>query len=255
MDAANPVWLPPPAAVRRADDLMRQPPAMAMLVATQLVGFGVAASAAPPAAAVFTANSSSAVASSTYSFTSQSLGTAAADRYVVVGVAGQSGSGAVAVSSMTIGGISASQLVSMSETNNSIEFWIAAVPTGTTGTVTVNWAAQRARCAIVIWAVTGLVSSVVAGSAQETGFGSTAGDGTINVAAGGVALGMTYDGGTANRSWTWSSLTESLDTTFGGGRSYSAANADFTTEQTSLAVSATPSGNTSGGVFGVVVLR
>jgi hypothetical protein len=250
----SPIWAPPPAIVCRADGLA-VPPALAMLMATQLVGFGSGGADAPPAAAVFTANSSNTVASSTYNFTSQSFGTASADRSIVVGAAGQSGGGAAAITSLSIGGVSASQLLVASETSNAIEFWIAAVPTGSSGTVTVDWAAQRARCAIAVWAVTGLLSSAVSDSAQESGFGSTPGNGTVNVPAGGVVLGMTYDGGTGGRTWSWSGLTEGVDASFGGGRSYSAANADFATAEAGSAVSATPSGNTTGGLFAALVLR
>jgi hypothetical protein len=228
-----------------------------MLTATQLVGFGVGGASDAPAgaaAASVTDNASTTGSAATYTFTSRSFGAEAGDRYIVVGTTGNTGT-ATTVSSMTIGGVSAAALLSVSLTNNALEFWIAAVPTGTTGTVAVTWGANRTRCAIVVWRVVGLVSSALDDSAQETGFGSSAGNGNIDIAAGGVALGMTSDTGTSSRTWTWSGLTESVDATYGSGRSYSAATGNFASAQTDLAVSATPSGNTSVGIFAAVALR
>lgn len=227
-----------------------------MLTTTNLVGFGsgLAETAASPAAASFTANTSSTSASTTYNFASQSLGAAAADRYIVVGTTSQSGTN-IAVSSLSVGGISATPLLSIVQINNTIELWIAAVPTGTSATVSVTWASTRSRCAIVVWRLVGLVSPTAYDTAQEFSFGASAGDGALDIPAGGVALGMASDSGTGGRNWTWAGLTESVDLTFGSGRSYTGATGNFASAQSGLAVSATPSGSTTSGIFAAIALR
>jgi hypothetical protein len=238
--------------------VMKLPPAAAMLLVTQLIGFGAGpADAVPPASsasATFTANVSSATTSLAYSFTSQNFGTASADRHILVGTAAQAGT-PTAVSSMTIGGISASQVFARSGTNSTVAFWIAPVPTGTSGTVFITWAAQRARCAAVIWALTGLLSTTAVDSGSAISSGSSPLSDTVDVAAGGVCFAMAYDTGTGNRSWTWTGLTEMVDQTFASGRSYTGASAEFATAQSGLTVQAAPSGNTTANVLSIVSMR
>jgi hypothetical protein len=226
-----------------------------MLLVTQLVGFGAgAADAAAAASAVFTSNAASATTSLSYSFSSQNFGAASTDRHILIGTAGQAGS-AAAVNTVTIGGISASQVFAASSSTVTVAFWIAAVPTGTSGTVAISWAAQRARCAAVTWALTGLLSTTAVDTGSAINSGSSALSDTVNVSAGGVCLAMAYDGGTGSRTWTWSGLTESVDTTFASGRSYTGALGNFAAEQSGLTVQATPSGSTTANVLSIVSLR
>jgi hypothetical protein len=201
----------------------------------------------------FTANASNNTTSLGYNFTSQSFGSESADRYVLVGVAGQ-GASAAAVSSVTIGGVSATQLFSVSSTTNTVAFWIAAVPTGTSGAVFVQWVSQRSRCAITVWRVVGGVSTTAYDTGSEVNSGSTPLNDNVNIVEGGSCVGMVYDGGTGSRTWTWSGLTEAVDTTFASGRSYSAAAGNFASAETNRAISATPSGSTTANVLAIVSL-
>jgi hypothetical protein len=226
-----------------------------MLTMTQLVGFGAAPpDAATAAAALFTANAASATTSLGYSFSSLNFGTASADRHLLIGTAGQAGS-AASVSAVTIGGISASQVFSASSSTVTVAFWIAAVPTGTSGTVQITWAAQRARCAVIVWALTGLQSTTPVDTGSEVNSGSTALNDDVDISAGGVCLAMAYDSGTGSRTWTWSGLSEVIDTTFASGRSYTGGSADFATAQSGFTVQTTPSGSTTANVLSIVSLR
>jgi hypothetical protein len=227
-----------------------------MLNLTQLVGFaaGEPVAAAAAASAIFTANAGNSTTSLGYSFSSLNLGTASADRHIVVGIAGQAGS-AGAVSAVTIAGITAAQVFSVSSSTVTVAFWIAAVPTGTSGTVAVTWAAQRARCAVVVWAITGLLSTTAVDTGSEVNSGTAALNDNVDIDAGGVCLAMAYDAGTGSRTWTWSGISEVLDTTFASGRSYTGASANFASAQSGFAVQTTPSGSTTANVIGIVSLR
>ncbi len=226
-----------------------------MLMMTQLVGFGAASpDAAAAASAVFTANAANNTTSLAYSFSSQNFGTASAGRHILIGTAGQAGS-AAAVSAVTLGGVSASQVFSVSSSTVTVAFWIAAVPTGTSGTVAITWAAQRARCAVVVWALTGLLSTTAIDTGSEINSGTGALNDNVDVNAEGVCLAMAYDAGTGSRNWSWSGLSEVVDTTFASGRSYTGASANFASGQSGLAVQATPSGSTTANVIGIVSLR
>jgi hypothetical protein len=227
-----------------------------MLTMTQLVGFGAASpdAVAAAASAVFTANAASATTSLAYSFSSQNFGAASAGRHILIGTAGQAGS-AAAVSAVTIGGVSASPVFSVSSSVVTIAFWIAAVPTATSGTVAVTWAAQRARCAVVVWALTGLLSTTAVDTGSEINSGTSPLNDNVDINAGGACLAMAYDAGTGSRNWTWSGLGEVVDTTFASGRSYTGGSANFATGQSGFTVQVAPSGSTTANVLGIVSLR
>jgi hypothetical protein len=210
--------------------------------------------AAAAASAVFTANAANSTTSLAYSFSSLNFGTASADRHILVGIAGQAGS-AAAVSAVTLGGVSASQVFSVSSSTVTVAFWMAAVPTGTSGTVAVTWAAQRARCAVIVWAITGLLSTAAVATGSEVNSGTGALNDNVDINAGGVCFAMAYDAGTGGRTWTWSGLAEVIDTTFASGRSYTGASANFASAQSAFAVQTTPSGSTTANVLGMVSLR
>jgi hypothetical protein len=129
------------------------------------------------------------------------------------------------------------------------------VPTGANGNVFVQWSAQRTRCAVIVWRITGLLSTTPVDTGSETVSGSNPLNDDIDISAGGVCVAMAYDGSTNNRTWTWSGLTEDVDATFASGRSYTGASANFAVAQSGFTVQATPSSSTSQNVFGVVSMR
>lgn len=175
-----------------------------------------------------------------YTFSAQSLGTADSARIVIVGVASRQGTAGITISSLTVAGVSASQLVSNVGTPDSsiTAIWAAAVPTGTTGDVVVTFSSgTQVSCHIGIWRM--LRSS---STAFDTGggIGNNPSD-TINIPAGGAACAVAYSAG-ASPTTTWTGLTERfdnvVDTQTGTG-----ASSSFSTTQTGLTVQATFTSN------------
>jgi hypothetical protein len=94
-----------------------------------------------------------------YTFSSMALGAAASDRkiVVVVGAVGTVG-GALTVSSMTVGGVTADPVIALGntgDTNYHCAMLQADVPTGTTGDVVVTWSKTVQGCAAVVHRVVG----------------------------------------------------------------------------------------------------
>lgn len=125
---------------------------------------------------------------SSYSFSGVNLGTAAADRFIVVGL-GYEGDGNDNITSVTIGGAGATQLVH--EDFEKVDFYGLTVTTGTSATIAVSLDDSVARMAISVWALYGLDSTtphdfdVVRNTSSVT---STSG--TVSVPAGGVVMAM-----------------------------------------------------------------
>lgn len=96
----------------------------------------------------------------TYTFTAQNFGTAAPDRYILCAVHSSStGTTARSISSLTIGGVNATKVVEItgSATNLTLSaFWIAAVPTGASGNVVVNFNTTMQRCQIALHSLIGM---------------------------------------------------------------------------------------------------
>lgn len=173
---------------------------------------------------------------STYTFSSQNFGTASSDRYIIIGIAARKAGAATTISSVTIGGVSATIVAeySNSDTNSNISaLAIANVPTGTTGDVVVVFGATMVRCVITAWSATNLSSAtphdtLTNGSADPTG--------TIDVPAGGfaVATALSNSVGTV----TWTGLTEHSDITLETFVTVSDASDEFETAQTNMTVTA-----------------
>lgn len=116
-----------------------------------------------------------------YSFGSLSFGAAAADRYLVGAVGAlQTASGAISLSSATIGGVSTTIVVQINHVGNGsvvAALCIALVPTGTSGTVTVNWSDEMTSCGVALYRITGLGSP----TPQDTGSDNTPSSGLVDV--------------------------------------------------------------------------
>ena len=106
----------------------------------------------------------------TYTFSSQNLGTAAPDRHIIVGVAARKGGSATTISSVTVGGVSATIVdqYSNSDSNSNISgIAIASVPTGTTGDIVVTFGAQMVRAVIAVYRATNLSSATEFDKAED----------------------------------------------------------------------------------------
>lgn len=104
----------------------------------------------------------------TYNFSGRSFGAAANDRYIVVSVHGDVGPQTPV--SATIGGVAATLVYS----TPGLGIFIAYLPTGTTGTVSVTFTGSVSRCGFSVWRVTGLWRGGVERVASGSGTGVTA---------------------------------------------------------------------------------
>lgn len=180
----------------------------------------------------YVAGATSAADLTTYTFAAQPLGAAAADRYIVVGVQRRP---AATVSAVTVGGVSATQVVTATNSDNAVSLWIAAVPTGTTGDVVVTLSTGVLRCAIQVYRLTGIASPVPYHTVTGSGTGTASG--ALNIPAGGVAIGCAVQGTTTTAA-TWAGLTEDYDAQV-EVITASSASGTFASPQTGLTVSCT----------------
>lgn len=209
-----------------------------MLIATQFVGFGAGAEDVVAASIAYTDHVEDGTDTSNYTFSTRAIGTAASNRYVVAAI-GIANSSPPTISSVTIGGVSATLVTQVTGTYERTAFYIAAVPTGTTATVVVNTSGSL-RCNIGLWALYDLSSATATDTDSST---SSTGSVNLDISAGGVAIGFsnTFTSASA-RTFTWSNLTENFDVAYeGNNQSVSGASAAFATAQSGLTISSTPS--------------
>ena len=194
-----------------------------------------------PATVTYVSTAGSASNLTTYTFTSQSFGTAHADRILVCTVGGQGqAAGAKSVSSLTIGGISATLVKAQQGLTLDYfrsEIWRAAVPTGTSGTVVINWNDTMETCISGLFSVITKTAAPYA-TAGIGGDGATQISTTISSPDNGIILGCHYGNSTPD---TWSGLTERYDT-HPSTQSGSGASDAFASAQTSKSIGVTPGG-------------
>lgn len=192
------------------------------------------------AAITFLQAASSTADSNTYTFSSQNIGTAAADRYILVVVSTRdSGTAGATLSSLTIGGQSAAIYVQRSRNpvnTNAVAIAAALVTSGATADIAVIWDTPVLRCAIEVYHVTGADMS----AAHGTAFDDTSGDVltmSLDVPAGGFAVG----GGIVAGSTTgaWSGITEDHEGVV-EATTFSSASGEFASAQTGLSITWDP---------------
>jgi hypothetical protein len=193
----------------------------------------------------------------TYTFSTCDLGTADADRSIIVAVgAGRVSAGSRTVSSLTIGGVSATFAGRKQTVNlNANEIWYAKVPTGATGDVVVTFNSGMLGCGIGIWSVLNL------GPVQDVqGDNTSGGVASQSVSIGGgesaFAVFNVYD--EANPSGlsavSWSTATERYeDLTVEGQSSLMGADYTFSSAANATTVTATytGTGGNDGSLLGV----
>lgn len=156
-----------------------------------------------PITLTFTETPNSGVGLTEYTFSGASISTAAANRKVVVCVAG--GFGTVTVSALTVGGIAGTLVGRQAGGAYTVEIWEAAVPTGTTADIVVTWSGAQSFCSCGIYAMYGAAAAYSAVAMSTAAPLSAA----VAVPFGGasIAIGHTADAATA----TWTELTEDFD--------------------------------------------
>lgn len=173
----------------------------------------------------------------TYTFSSVSLGTAQADRYIIVTACSRKAGATFTLSGITIGGVSATIVRQVTRTvtnSNSQAIVIANVPTGTTGDIVVTWSTTVLRCAVGVWSATNLASATAHDSATST---ATAPTYNIDVPAGGFVIAAALTA--AATTTTWTEATEKFDATLESFVTYTGASKEYETAQTDKTITAT----------------
>lgn len=168
----------------------------------------------------------------TYNFADVPFGAADAGRWLVVHIHGANNDRTV--NSVTIGGVSASRVtdgVNDAETVVSDPasvvgaLWIANVPTGTSGTVSITWSGGQARTAIALFRMTGNSGAQASQVATDTGTSGTDLSASLTIPSNGGGIGgVGVNTPDSPRTFTWTNLTEQYDEEVGeGNNSYSGA--------------------------------
>lgn len=131
-----------------------------------------------------------------YSFTSQAIGTAASDRYIIVCVSNRNSAGTNSVNSVTVAGTSCTNLTSSEVGSGLCSIWITNSPitTGTTATIDVTMTGSQTCCGIDVYSVIGLASTTPV-STNNTSTDNNAM--ALTTPSGGVIVGISTQAGTA----------------------------------------------------------
>lgn len=220
--------------------------------ADQLLLTGVSGnvSTTPPAGLVLTfrghvlTNSGS----TAYTYLNEAIGTASADRIVVTAFSCNSTTNQSinnTTTPVTIGLVTATQVVSNAPATRVTELWFAPVPTGTTATIVVTIAAAGSmnRCSVDWWTITGTTQTTYssrsgASVTSVTGTSMTINGSPMTVPAGGAAIAVAVNGSTVNTVvWSQTSGSGTTETNAIQGATYLLSTYDTATagSQTFLA--------------------
>jgi hypothetical protein len=187
------------------------------------------APAAPPTLTYVT-NDVDATNQVTYTFPGVSIGTAAADRYVIVGIVSRHASFSRTIVSASIAGVAATVIADGDISRSQAAILIALVPAGTTGDIVVEFTAVAERAGIAVWAAYGLSSPTPIDSLN-----TASGTLDIDTAADGIIVAVHLG---VSQTPVWSGITEVLaDTVLEGLNEYTAASDSMTSAATPRAVS------------------
>jgi hypothetical protein len=175
--------------------------------------------------------------STTYS--GVSFGTASSDRYILAIVTARHT--ATFTTSATIGGMAATSVLEILNSTSSFHrqnMFIAGVPTGTAGSVVLNFSTSIVRNMISVFSLTGIDGPTPFFTATST---ANPASGTLTIPADGIAIAGVYNilGGP----YTWANLTERHDSALNVNNYWSAASDAFATLQTSRVITATAAGS------------
>ena len=217
--------------------------------------FPIVAPFSTPATIAYCDEDSSESNLTTYTFTSVGIGTAAADRFVLCAAMAPANSGTRSFSSVTIGGISATQLVTVADASGFSEWAIygASVPTGTTATIVVVLDTAPDRCGIMTFEANNLQSTTPTATATQN-TASAALTQSITVQSDGFILACAGIENSASR-WGWTNLTEDIDADIGSGGSSMTAASDEYDAGATPSITATPTSTGSRQGLVMVAMR
>lgn len=210
-----------------------------MFVLTNLIGFGTGGGYPP--SLTFLQGSMSNTDATTYTFSGQNLGAADTNRWIIVCVSGVTNV-ARSISSVTVGGVSATKLVQSEGSSvyrhNSI--WAAHVPTGTTGDIVVTWSSGLLRCGYSAYSLTSVNAATTPFDTQSDNTLSGS-DLSVSISSGtnGVVVASTTGVGSTAQSFTWSGATEDYDATWSESTNQGLSSASTTPTSTPTTITVT----------------
>ena len=170
----------------------------------------------------------------TYTLAGVGIGTPAPDRLVVAVVMGRAGAGRT-ISSVTIGGVTATAAITSGSQNNPTGIYYALVPSGTTATVVATFSGGLVRMAVAIYSLTGYRNMVPAATGQDYNSTTTLST-TLNRPADAVVVAGALT--SSNGTFTWTGPTEDADAAIEGGTDrVSSASAAFSAADAAMPVS------------------
>lgn len=150
----------------------------------------------------------------TQTFFGMDIGSAAADRIVIVGV-GQPALNGHSITGVTIGGIAATLAVQDSTfSNHNDAVYYASVPTGTTADIVVTMDGGNNFVGIFVYALYGAAGTVNASATFYNGVSQLSISTTMTVADNSVVVGFYFS--FSNRTLTWTGLSEDAEIYYGG---------------------------------------
>lgn len=174
-------------------------------------------------------------------FSAINLGAPAADRLVIVGSGlRRASSGSPITTSVTVGGVSATEIDSSPGTARQYSLWSAIVPAGTAADITVSLNISSDQLGIVVWTLKNH------SSAAHIDSGNSDSGGTFSTVEGGVAV--TFMGVNRTTSISFTNMDEDADFTIGSGCTIGGAS-NHNTPASSLTFSASSGDSFPKGVY------
>ena len=189
-----------------------------------------------------------------FSWTGVAIGEPADDRQVIVAIAADRAATSTVSSSVTVGSVSATQVAKQSHTasGNGIEseasIWAAVVPSGTTADIAISFTTNQYGMAMAVFAMHGASTTAYDTGGAEAADAANGGvtlSTTLNIPAGGAAVGVPYGSSSNVDDWVWTGLTERAKTVRNGAGAdgFESSQADFAADggmaaETARAISA-----------------
>jgi hypothetical protein len=183
-------------------------------------------------------------AATSHTFSGHAIGTAGASRIVVVGAVAE-GREATSITSVTIGGTTATAVATKTKSTTNIGFYTLALALGTTADIIVTANTTSGRWGIGVWAIYGATDGIFH-SDSDDGTGLTT---TLNVPKLGWAASVA--GGVSGSPLAWTGLTEDYDEVLSGVEFHSGASDAFASASMARTVSNDESGHANNAILSV----
>lgn len=175
-----------------------------------------------PLSVSYAATDTSSVSGTSYTFASTAIGTAAADRYIVLAVSSNGSSSNPTASSVTVAGTSCTKTAADTDVSSgrpTIALWVtnSAITSGTTADIVVTYGSTNSVCSIGVWAVYGITSATPTAT-QNTKYSvgsTTTFSAALSLPTDGIVISAESSSATSATNISWSIVTEDFDAAHG----------------------------------------